>query len=193
MTTDEIINEIRPLLQNELQGIASITQAVPGMLEVLPFGSSKGDGVLKLLNHIGVSPENTAAFGDGENDIEMFQSVRYGIAVDNAKPLLKKAARYLTDSNADLGVAKALDIIITSRNENTDLLREDIEKEYKELLYRLQQYEALLQRNEAQLGSFIDLNHQWNSQSQSEKDIITKNINVIKKIFLLESQLKNIN
>jgi len=119
--------------------------------------------------------------------------VRYGIAVDNAKPLLKKAARYLTDSNADLGVAKALDIIITSRNENTDLLREDIEKEYKELLYRLQQYEALLQRNEAQLGSFIDLNHQWNSQSQSEKDIITKNINVIKKIFLLESQLKNIN
>ena len=122
MTTDEIIAEIRPLLQTELQGIASITQAVPGMLEVLPFGSSKGDGVLKLLNHIGVSPENTAAFGDGENDIEMFQSVRYGIAVDNAKPLLKKAARYLTDSNADLGVANALRVLIDAVKIKMDLL-----------------------------------------------------------------------
>jgi hydroxymethylpyrimidine pyrophosphatase-like HAD family hydrolase len=59
MANDEWLQEIRPSLQREVEGIASLTQAVPGMLEVLPFGSSKGDGVSKLLEHIGISPENT--------------------------------------------------------------------------------------------------------------------------------------
>ena len=82
------------------------------MLEVLPFGSSKGDGVLKLLEHVGINPEQTCAFGDGENDIEMFQLVKYGIAVENAKVELKAEAKFITDSNANNGVANVLDKIL---------------------------------------------------------------------------------
>ena len=59
MADDEWLQKIRPSLQSEINGVASLTQAVPGMLEVLPHGSSKGDGVSKLLEHIGVSPEDT--------------------------------------------------------------------------------------------------------------------------------------
>ena len=59
MADDEWLQKIRPALQVEVNGVASLTQAVPGMLEVLPYGSSKGDGVSKLLEHIGVSAENT--------------------------------------------------------------------------------------------------------------------------------------
>ena len=115
MAEDEWLQKIRPDLENELRGQASLTQAVAGMLEVLPFGSSKGDGVSKLLEHMGISAENTAAFGDGENDIEMFQAVNYGIAVANAKPELQAAARFLTESNAENGVANAINKIIKAK------------------------------------------------------------------------------
>ena len=42
-------------------------------LQVLPAGASKGVGVGKLLEHMGVAPENLMALGDGENDVEMLQ------------------------------------------------------------------------------------------------------------------------
>jgi Cof subfamily protein (haloacid dehalogenase superfamily) len=115
LSNDDILKELRPALQSALEGIATLTQAVPGMLEVLPFGCSKGLGVMKLLEHVGISPEQAVAFGDGENDVEMFQAVKFGIAVGNAKPLLKQAARFVTDSNAELGVANALQKIIEAR------------------------------------------------------------------------------
>ena len=115
MAGDEKLQKLRPALQASIDGVASLTQAVPGMLEVLPFGCSKGVGVLKLLEHIGISPENTVAFGDGENDVEMFEAVKFGIAVANAKPLLKNAARFVTESNADLGVALAIEKIIEAK------------------------------------------------------------------------------
>lgn len=41
------------------------------MLEILPLGGCKGDGVRRLLEHIGVSAERAIAFGDGENDVEV--------------------------------------------------------------------------------------------------------------------------
>lgn len=115
MANDEVLVLLRPKLENTLQGIGSLTQAVPGMLEVLPYGSSKGDGVLRLLKYLDVCPSKTAAFGDGENDIEMFEAVRYSIAVANAKPKLKAVAKYITDSNAKNGVSKALDFIMRSK------------------------------------------------------------------------------
>ena len=115
MAEDSWLQQIRPALEKELKGIASLTQAVTGMLEVLPFGSSKGDGVSKLLEHLGISVDHTAAFGDGENDVEMFEVVKYGIAVANAKPELQAAARYITESNADNGVANAIQKIIKAK------------------------------------------------------------------------------
>ena len=42
-------------------------------LQILPAGASKGIGVGKLLEHMGVAPENLMALGDGENDVEMLQ------------------------------------------------------------------------------------------------------------------------
>jgi len=119
LSDDDTLKELRPALQSVVEGIATLTQAVPGMLEVLPFGCSKGLGVIKLLEHVGISPEHAVAFGDGENDVEMFQAVKFGIAVDNAKPLLKRAARFVTESNAELGVANALQKIIEARKRVT--------------------------------------------------------------------------
>lgn len=115
---DEIeLERVRPLLQAYMGQSVSLTKAVPGMLEVLPPGSSKGEGVSVLLKHIGVSPENVMAFGDGENDVEMFSLVQLGVAVENAKTILKNNAQALTLSNDDDGVAEVLELLLESQAE----------------------------------------------------------------------------
>lgn len=106
---EEVLVDIRPELEKLLEGKASLTKAVPGMLEVLPFGASKGKGVQVLLNSCGIAPERCLAFGDGENDIEMIRLVKYGIAMANARSLLKQVSTFITDNNNEDGVAKVLE------------------------------------------------------------------------------------
>lgn len=87
-----------------------MTQAVPQMLEILPLGSSKGNGVAKLLKSLGIKPDAVAAIGDGENDIGMLQLVGTSIAMGNAVPQAKHVAKHvLLATNDDDGVAEAID------------------------------------------------------------------------------------
>jgi Cof subfamily protein (haloacid dehalogenase superfamily) len=109
---EDVLQRMRPLLADALGTTASLTKAVPGMLEVLPPGASKGEGVSVLLNHINVPADNVVAFGDGENDLEMFELARLGIAVDNARDILKKSANAVTRSNDEEGVASALELLM---------------------------------------------------------------------------------
>jgi len=108
---DSTLTQLRPELERSLADRVTITKAVQGMLEVLPPGANKGDGVRRLLEHIGVSPAKVIAFGDGENDIEMLELVGVGVAMENASPKLKSRAAFLTSSNDDDGVARVLQLL----------------------------------------------------------------------------------
>uniref|UniRef100_A0A7S2GDM6 Sucrose phosphatase-like domain-containing protein n=1 Tax=Octactis speculum TaxID=3111310 RepID=A0A7S2GDM6_9STRA len=68
---------------------ASLTVAMPQMLEVLPPGCSKGQGVSKLLSHLGVRPGATIALGDAENDTGMLEMVGVGIAMVRNRDMIK--------------------------------------------------------------------------------------------------------
>ena len=48
------------------------------------------------------------ALGDDYNDIPMLQKAGYSVAMENAVPEVKAAARYITDTNNNDGVAKAI-------------------------------------------------------------------------------------
>lgn len=102
------IDAVRGDIESQLNGIAAVTTALSGMLEVLPLGASKGDGVSWLLNHLGMSPAGLLAMGDGENDIEMLQLAAVSAAMGNAGPKVKAAADYVMGSNDEDGVAQAI-------------------------------------------------------------------------------------
>lgn len=104
----ERILEIRPLAEKEFGGHASLTTALPGMVEVLPLGASKGSGLAWLLDHLGVDASNVMAVGDGENDVEMLQLAGLGIAMGNAGPKTKSVADHIVSTNDDDGVAEAI-------------------------------------------------------------------------------------
>lgn len=91
---------------------ATVLQAVPEYVEIMPKGVSKGAGVRWLLERLEIEPRAMLAMGDGENDIEMLLMAGIGVAVGNATPVVKAQADYVLGSNDDGGVAEALERFI---------------------------------------------------------------------------------
>lgn len=77
--------------------------------DVVKVGVSKASGLEQLLEHIGLKAENVLFFGDGENDLEMFNFVGLKIAMGNAIQDLKDKADYVTSNVEEDGILKALE------------------------------------------------------------------------------------
>ncbi|WNS78777.1 Cof-type HAD-IIB family hydrolase [Domibacillus sp. DTU_2020_1001157_1_SI_ALB_TIR_016] len=88
--------------------------------DILPKGSSKAMGIEKILEAADVKKEDSYAFGDGLNDLEMLAQVGTGIAMGNAVPEAKAAADFVTDSNINDGILKGLIHfgLVEQKNEN---------------------------------------------------------------------------
>ena len=67
--------------------------------------NTKAHGILKVLDILNIPIEDSYAFGDGINDIEMLSTVGCGIAMGNASDEVKKYAHKVTESVHDDGVA----------------------------------------------------------------------------------------
>lgn len=77
-------------------------------VDMLPEGASKAVGIQKMLEYLDIPVENSFAFGDGANDIQMIEMVGTGVAMDNAIPELKEVADVVTASCSDDGIMKGL-------------------------------------------------------------------------------------
>ena len=77
--------------------------------EINAEGTDKGSAMLKLGELLGIRKEEIMACGDGMNDIAMLEAVGLGVAMANADPEVKEAADYITASNDEDGVAKAIE------------------------------------------------------------------------------------
>lgn len=69
---------------------------------------SKATGIAHVLEHLGISIEDTYAFGDGINDLEMIRACGYGVAMGNAVPEVKAPADLVCGTVAEGGLAEAL-------------------------------------------------------------------------------------
>lgn len=73
--------------------------------------SNKAVGLTKLLEKLGIAPDEAVAFGDGLNDIEMLSFVGMGIAMGSARDQVKQAANMVTLSAEEDGVRYGLERI----------------------------------------------------------------------------------
>ena len=78
------------------------------MVDIYPKGTSKLTGIEAIAKMHDLTLEDVIAFGDGMNDLEMIQGVKYGIAMGNAQKELKEVAYMITDSVNDHGIYNAL-------------------------------------------------------------------------------------
>lgn len=67
----------------------------------------KSRGIYKMLNYFGMREDQVVVFGDGYNDLSMFNPAWTNIAMGNGREPLKKAADYVTASCDDDGILKA--------------------------------------------------------------------------------------
>ena len=80
----------------------------PLFVDVIPENGGKGMGIKTMLDYLGFSKEEAMAFGDGGNDIEMLEFVKYGVAMGNSGENVKKSAAYVTDDVDSDGIYNAL-------------------------------------------------------------------------------------
>lgn len=77
--------------------------------------ASKGNALSVLAQMLDIAPEETMAIGDGVNDISMLRAAGLGVAMGHAPRRVRAAAHVVTASNAEDGVAKALETYVLGR------------------------------------------------------------------------------
>ncbi|MYL70805.1 Cof-type HAD-IIB family hydrolase [Halobacillus litoralis] len=80
----------------------------PVSCDVLPKGGSKAEGIKKMIEAAGLHMEDTYAFGDGLNDIEMIREVGTGVAMGNAVPETKAVSDFVTKDVGEDGLSHAI-------------------------------------------------------------------------------------
>lgn len=109
------LDSVGPLAEATLANFADTHQyAVSGTnwADLQIRGVDKGDAVLALQNALGVTPAQTAAFGDFHNDISMFKYADWSFAMANAHADVVAEARYIAPSNNEDGVGQVVRTLI---------------------------------------------------------------------------------
>lgn len=80
----------------------------PTYLEVTPSGITKAAGLAAVAKLRGLSLEDFTVFGDGDNDIPMFQACGCAVAMGNASERLKAVADVVIGTNDEDAIAQYL-------------------------------------------------------------------------------------
>ena len=77
--------------------------------DIVVENTAKSTGIVELLDYLDIDSERAIAIGNGYDDICMADVVGTSVAVENANPILKEVATYITDTSKNDGVAKILE------------------------------------------------------------------------------------
>ena len=77
-------------------------------VDIMRAGVNKGTALQRLQEHLGISRDQTMAFGDFLNDAEMLDAALHSYAVANAHPSIRERARHIAPSNLDEGVITSI-------------------------------------------------------------------------------------
>lgn len=107
---DEDFNKIKKV-KREIQKINGIEVVSSNRdnFEVMKEGICKGKAVEILAGSYGIKQEEIICIGDSENDLSMIKYAGMGVAMKNGAEDIKVHANYITDTNNNSGVAKAIE------------------------------------------------------------------------------------
>ena len=106
----ELKNKLLKTLPLRFPDLA-VSSSIINNIEINSNEATKGQALLNLAEHLGIRKEQTMAFGDGLNDIDMISSAGTGVAMENACPELKEIADIITKSCNENGVAAIINSI----------------------------------------------------------------------------------
>ena len=110
----DLINKMKKVI-GEIKGIA-VSSSFRDNIEVTHITAQKGIILAKVAERMGLKRDEVLVLGDSFNDYSMFTEFTESVAMGNAIPEIKKIAKYITDTNSNLGVAKAIYKVIEEQN-----------------------------------------------------------------------------
>ncbi|EPH97008.1 HAD hydrolase, family IIB [Enterococcus faecalis 13-SD-W-01] len=96
----------------EFKNEAYIVASEAAWIDISNYNVHKGTTVVELQKKLNVLPEETMAFGDGYNDIELFSQAGISFAMENAFDEVKSQADFITKSNNENGVLRTIEKLI---------------------------------------------------------------------------------
>ena len=112
MTKPEDFQTVWQDVQQRFDGKVTVTSSRDNFLELMEPGVNKWNAVKAVAEVYGIKPEEVMCIGDSNNDLSMIENAGIGVAVANAKPAVQAAAKLVTASNDDDGVAKAIETVL---------------------------------------------------------------------------------
>ena len=110
-----VVDGLEVRMKERFDGRLYISKSLPYFLEFAAPGVTKAAGLEFLAGRMGFTREQTIAFGDGENDVELVDWAGYGVAVENAHDRVKAVADWECPPAAEEGVAQVLEALLDSR------------------------------------------------------------------------------
>lgn len=96
------------LVRKEFEEMFDVIVHNDWLIEIIPKGYSKATGIRRLCEMLDIALEDTYAFGDSANDLEMFALVAHSIAMGNGTEEAKRAAEYVTTDIMEDGIKNGL-------------------------------------------------------------------------------------
>ena len=109
--THELLDHLPTLLGEEL----CVGHLGADAAEILPRGVDKASGLRWLCEHLDVDCADVVAIGDEYNDHDMLRWAGHGVAMGNADPVTQAVADSVTLTNAEDGVAVAVERLLRER------------------------------------------------------------------------------
>jgi Cof subfamily protein (haloacid dehalogenase superfamily) len=110
-----LLDGLEERLRARFDGRLYISKSLPFFLELASPEVTKASGLAFLAEHLGFAREETVAFGDGENDVELLEWAAYGVAVANAHERVRAVADLMCPSVDEDGVAQVIEAYLHSR------------------------------------------------------------------------------
>ena len=86
----------------------AVSTSLPNNIEINSAEATRGQALSALCDRLRIDRSEVIVFGDGLNDLDMLQFAGLPVAMGNADPLIKEHSAFITCSNNDAGIAKAL-------------------------------------------------------------------------------------
>jgi Cof subfamily protein (haloacid dehalogenase superfamily) len=110
----ELIIKVKKIIE-QIENIA-VSSSFTDNMEITHITAQKGIILAKVAEKMGFKREEVMVLGDSFNDYSMFTEFTESVAMGNAIPEIKKIAKYITDTNGNLGVAKAIYKLLEEQN-----------------------------------------------------------------------------
>ena len=105
---------------NKYEDNLYIVAAEGNWIDITHKDVDKGKTIRFLQNLLNISSEQTIVFGDGLNDIPLFEHARYKVAMDNAYPELKSKANLISINNDRDGVIETLNTLLINNDNHSE-------------------------------------------------------------------------